>query len=313
MFDPLGRNVKIVETVSGSVTSTKQFVWCGMDRCEERDGSGSVTKQFVTRGQRNGSTNYFYDFDHLGSILGMTDSSAVSQAQYSYHPYGVKSVTSEVVASDFQYAGMYWHSRSGLNLTWFRAYNANFGRFISRDPLREDEGPNLYAYVGNNPASGIDPLGLARGQWGPAEWKDNAIKHCIASCQMAKMFGKRVAEISGDIVELHDYVFKGQTGDSARMDFQNNAVGREGPFRENCGDYCRRKYEQGGLFGPKGPLVPLVPPIGPVGGGPWIPPLPDPPKPPYCPGPNFTEYNGGRGTPPGGGVQNYSWSPGYPT
>ena len=65
--------MKIVETVSGSVTSTKQFIGG-----EERDGSGNVTKQFFSEGQRNGSNNYFYGRDHLSSARTMTDNSGAS-------------------------------------------------------------------------------------------------------------------------------------------------------------------------------------------------------------------------------------------
>ena len=42
-------------------------------------------------------------------------------------------------------------------------YESVSGRaeFLSRDPLGEEGGINLYGYVGNNPISKIDPLGLA--------------------------------------------------------------------------------------------------------------------------------------------------------
>lgn len=160
MFDPFGKLVKIVETVSGSVTSTKQFIWCDDDRCEERDGSGNVTKQFFSRGQRNGSTNYFYSTDHLGSIHAITDDSGVQQASYSFDPYGRTRKLDGGQESDFQFGGYYLHSRSGLNLTRTRAYSAVLARFISRDPIEEDGGINLYGYVRNDPIMFIDPLGL---------------------------------------------------------------------------------------------------------------------------------------------------------
>lgn len=65
-YDGLGRNVSIIETTSGSVTSTKQFVWCGLDRCEQRNASSSVTAQFFALGETISGTSYFYDVDHLG-------------------------------------------------------------------------------------------------------------------------------------------------------------------------------------------------------------------------------------------------------
>ena len=50
---------------------------------------------------------------------------------------------------------------SGLYLTQYRAYNPAIGRWLSRDPLGEGSDPegNLYAYVGGNPLSYVDPNG----------------------------------------------------------------------------------------------------------------------------------------------------------
>jgi len=43
-------------------------------------------------------------------------------------------------------------------------YDPRLGRFLSRDPLREEGGINLYAYCGNDPVNRHDPLGL---DWNP--------------------------------------------------------------------------------------------------------------------------------------------------
>jgi RHS repeat-associated protein len=40
-----------------------------------------------------------------------------------------------------------------------RFYNPNLGRWLSRDPIEEDGGLNIYAYCINSPANGIDALG----------------------------------------------------------------------------------------------------------------------------------------------------------
>ena len=161
-YDGASRCVKIVETVAGSVTSTKQFVWCsGNTPCEARDGTGSITAQYFSRGQTIGGTTnkYCYSKDHLGSVRELTDSSGVIQAQYSYDPYGQATKLQGSLASDFGYAGYYFHAPSGLNLTRTRAYNAGLGRFISRDTIEEKGGINMYAYVRDNPISRRDPRG----------------------------------------------------------------------------------------------------------------------------------------------------------
>ena len=164
-YDGLGRNVSIVETTAGSVTSTKQFVWARdkmrpYQACEERDGSGVLTKKFFDRGQMNSSTKYFYNRDHLGSIREMTDNTGVVQAQYSFDPYGQITKILETVPSDFGYAGYYSHSRSGLNLTLMRAYSSAQGRFINRDPIEETGGVNLYCYLSDQPVAGSDMSGM---------------------------------------------------------------------------------------------------------------------------------------------------------
>ena len=56
-----------------------------------------------------------------------------------------------------------------FSLVFFASANAGYdptiGRWLSRDPIAEDGGLNLYGYVGNNPANLVDPLGLI--DWTP--------------------------------------------------------------------------------------------------------------------------------------------------
>ncbi len=158
-YDGLGHCVKIVETVSSSVTSTKQFVWCGNKMCEARDAGGTITNRYFDYGEKISSTSYYYNKDYLGSIRELTDGNSIL-SQYNFTPYGQAMKFSESVPSDFQYAGYYYHAPSGLNLTLSRAYSAQLGRWINRDPIEESGGLNLYDYVANNPIALTDPLGL---------------------------------------------------------------------------------------------------------------------------------------------------------
>jgi len=160
-YDALGHCAQITETSGGTITSTKQFVWWGNEMCEARNASSAVTAQYFSFGETINGTSYYYTKDHLGSIRELTNSSGVIQSQYAYDPYGqVTKIVGSGPASDFQYAGYYYHKPSGLNLTLNRAYNSNLGRWINRDPIEEIGGVNLYCYVGNDPIEFSDILGL---------------------------------------------------------------------------------------------------------------------------------------------------------
>jgi RHS repeat-associated protein len=145
-YDGLGRCAEIVETVSGTATSTKQFVWCGNKMCEVRDGSSNLVSQYYPLGQINFSggtgTDYFYTQDSPGSIREVTNSSGAIQEQRGYSPFGQTTLLQGSAIGDFGYAGYYVHQRSGLNLTKYRAYSPTMGRWLSRDPIGEKGGVN---------------------------------------------------------------------------------------------------------------------------------------------------------------------------
>jgi len=159
-YDGLSRRVRITEKDNGAVTSDKRFVWDGTRIAEERDGAGTtVTKRYFPQGVRVGSTNYYYTRDHLGSIREMTDESGAIQARYDYDPYGRRTKVCGDLDADFSFTGHYYHASSGLHLALYRAYDADLGRWLSRDPIAENGGINLYAYCDGDPVNTIDPDG----------------------------------------------------------------------------------------------------------------------------------------------------------
>jgi len=107
--------------------------------CEARDASGSVVSQYFSNGQTISGSNYYYTKDLLGSIREVTDNGGAVQVVYSYDPYGRVTQLQGTLASDFQYAGYYIHSPSGLNLAEYRVYNPKLARWLSRDPIVEEE------------------------------------------------------------------------------------------------------------------------------------------------------------------------------
>jgi RHS repeat-associated protein len=81
-------------------------------------------------------------------------------ARYDYDPYGRSTTVLGTTPTDFNFTGLYRHSKSNLNLAVYRAYDPDLGRWLSRDPIGEEGGINLYGYVGGNPINTVDLLGL---------------------------------------------------------------------------------------------------------------------------------------------------------
>jgi RHS repeat-associated protein len=157
-----------IRTLTNSIEeSFRAFVWDNNQLCQERDAAGTVTKRFFSQGVQLSSGpdagNYYYTRDHLDSIRELIDAKGHVRARYAYDPFGRSTRVSGDLEADFGFAGMFQVSQTGLCFARFRAFDPESGRWLSRDPLRNSEvaeGPNLYAYVGNNPLNLVDPLGL---------------------------------------------------------------------------------------------------------------------------------------------------------
>ncbi len=74
-----------------------------------------------------------------------------------------------------------------------RAYSPSLGRFMHTDPIGYGDGLNMYAYVGNDPVSRVDPLGLRGYCVLPSGPQDSR-----SECEEAG--GKWVVENSGNIL-----------------------------------------------------------------------------------------------------------------
>jgi RHS repeat-associated protein len=158
-YDGHSRRVGDTETDPGQSPVATSFLWCGDRLCERRDGNDTILARYYPEGELLQNAPYYYAKDQVGSVVALVDAAGSVAGRLSYGSYG--NVTSSTgILPDFRYAQLFDHPPSGLYLANHRAYDSQVGRWISRDPIREAGGINLYAYVRNNPLRYTDPMGL---------------------------------------------------------------------------------------------------------------------------------------------------------
>jgi RHS repeat-associated protein len=106
-----------------------------------------------------GGTARFNLSNARGDVVSQTDSSGGLTWQASYEAYGKRPVESGANA-DRQRANTKEEDPTGLLNEGFRYRDLETGVWLSRDPAGFVDGPNLYAYVRQNPWTKFDPEGL---------------------------------------------------------------------------------------------------------------------------------------------------------
>ena len=150
---------RVSEKKNGVVT--KRWVWAGGNQpAEERDAAGNVTRRFYPQGEQAGAVKFFYTKDHLGSIREVLGANGTMLSSSRYDAWGVRTTVGAQDAASFGFTGHLEHKELGLVFTLYRAYDPVTGRWLSRDPIGENGGVNLYGYVSNSPLNLWDPLGL---------------------------------------------------------------------------------------------------------------------------------------------------------
>lgn len=172
-----------VETVKDAAPETK-FVFSGGTSVQELDG-GVLSAELV-RGSdigggvggllyslRSGTPSYTH-YNARGDVVAKTDGAGTLTYQAAYEAWGEIKAESGSTA-DRQKSNSKDRDVPGYANEGFRYRDLETGAFLSKDPAGFVDGPNVYAYVRQNPWTKFDPLGLAEGHHmvGQATFKDN--------------------------------------------------------------------------------------------------------------------------------------------
>jgi RHS repeat-associated protein len=110
---------------------------------------------------RNGVT-YHYLVNGHGDVTALTDANGNIVAEYDYDAWGnVLSQTGSMASQNpIRYTGYYFDEETDLYYLMARYYDANIGRFLTRDSFHgfedDPQSLNLYSYTKNNPVIYVD-------------------------------------------------------------------------------------------------------------------------------------------------------------
>jgi RHS repeat-associated protein len=169
-YDAFGRRTK-----KSTLINSFKYGYSGLSQIELRDGNTdtiltkTIFSNFLMPIQNEKvNKNYYYHQNELASVENISSTSGNNIENYSYDPYGKASITDSAgntianaaTGNRFGFTGQELDGETNDYHFYFRNYNTTTGTFYQRDLIGYADGMGMYQYVGNNPANGIDILGL---------------------------------------------------------------------------------------------------------------------------------------------------------
>jgi RHS repeat-associated protein len=166
---------QIKKKENNAVINEVRIIRAGYLPVQERDGSNSVTRDYtwgldmgggiggLLNLRENGNDNS-YLYDGKGNVMALLDSTESMVASYRYDVFGNLLKKTGTLDQPFRFSTKRYDDQTGSYYYGYRFYNPAIGKWMTRDPLGEAGGINLYGFVGNNPDNFIDLLGLIN--WG---------------------------------------------------------------------------------------------------------------------------------------------------
>ncbi|PNC39987.1 hypothetical protein CXU20_01180 [Akkermansia muciniphila] len=188
-YDYQGRRYMKKVTVNGTVASHEHYLYRGylqlavLDMLDNRNVLRTLLwdplEPVATRPLALARDNalYCYGVDFNKNVTEVFDARGTLAATYDYSPYGIVGSTGNL-AQPVQWSSEMNDEELALVYYNYRYYNPADGRWINKDPLKEEnfleiylkselkkqnisfELPNLYVFCHNSPVTGADVLGL---------------------------------------------------------------------------------------------------------------------------------------------------------
>jgi RHS repeat-associated protein len=250
----------LIAEIDAAGNLRRTHTW-GTDLSGSEQGAGGVggllfSKDFIT----NQTTAPLYDGN--GNVLGMVDlATGQAVSRYEYGPFGEPLRSDPNDKNPFRFSTKYTDIETGLSYYGYRFYNPATGSWLSRDPIGESGGINLYGFVGNDPfgfvdRNGLEPVSVATAGTAtkilatPAE-----VAAALAALNTPTTLGLVVAGGGGLIIGGGTGYLVGQisTGSDENFNYTfSDAVAGNGPLADTLGGSF---YEGPNYWAQGGPLA----------------------------------------------------------
>ncbi len=149
---------------------TRKFTW-GLDLSGSVEGAGGIGGLLATEDTAGTTVTtddrsfiYLYELNgNVGQLVETTTGTdyGTIAAKYEYDSYGkrINTATQGEYDQPYRFSTKPVDDETGLDYWIKRYYSYDLGRWVSRDPIGERGGVNLYAYAGNSSVIGYDALG----------------------------------------------------------------------------------------------------------------------------------------------------------
>ncbi|MDH3068269.1 RHS repeat-associated core domain-containing protein, partial [Akkermansia sp. N21169] len=174
-YDSMGRRCRRQVRVNGTLTRDERYLYRGYLRIATLDAlNGDALLHAIlwdpsepeaTRPlglTTSDGTHYSYGHDFTKNVTEMLDETGRLVASYEYDPYGRTVIESGSCAhaNPLGFSSEITDRETGTMYYNYRDYNPTDGRWLTRDPIGEQGGRNLYGFVGNSVNIYIDYMGL---------------------------------------------------------------------------------------------------------------------------------------------------------
>ena len=141
---------------------TLHLTW-GLDLSGTMQGAGGVGGLLAQTEDPDGTNaSYYPTYDGNGNVSEYLDGTGTTAGHFEYDGFGkVTHRSGSPSAFPIRFSTKLEDMETGLNSYGYRYYDRNSGRWLSRDPIEEIGGSNIYGFLENDGVDHIDYLGMA--------------------------------------------------------------------------------------------------------------------------------------------------------